>query len=482
MATRPLRPIKVPESLTADHVLEVLKRSRGDYSSENIRSSIQKMIDAGKVDKSIAGHLAMASVYAGDRIEGIGAGQAVLGGVKPTDERYFEGSPQELAAMRRKRTGARQEFQTSVPAEYQPIIKAVFDSPAGRKAVARALRVRMEEGKIPTNERAIEKYGEAIKNVRFAKPTATAGVTLGLKPADADKDPVLGPAPGRQAARTESRLMSTEAGESKTSVKKGAKLVSLGARASETARKQARKEKAFKVLRTREENIGGRRGSRKVAVVGPPRSKYAIEQEAKQKEREASEDVEFGRGKRTRPRQLALEPRVVGKPGEKRELVGPLRLAKDVARPRPTVSGKPEPTDKPAPRRLPIVRRRGRQESVKVSTPRNSRVRPTVEGVLSRIAARAEPPVKQDTPPYSPGLMQTLMGGRLGGAQENVVVPPPARKKQGKKVRLPKARLVQAGSFRKVGKATRKPIIKRPGKGPGMKEQAFAMLAKRFGR
>jgi len=454
MATRPLRPIKVPESLTADHVLEVLKRSRGDYSSENIRSSIQKMIDAGKVDKSIAGHLAMASVYAGDRIEGIGAGQAVLGGVKPTDERYFEGSPQELAAMRRKRTGARQEFQTSVPAEYQPIIKAVFDSPAGRKAVARALRVRMEEGKIPTNERAIEKYGEAIKNVRFAKPTATAGVTLGLKPVDADKDPVLGPAPGRQAARTESRKMSTA----------------------------DRKKAAFKVLRTREENIGGRRGSRKVAVVGPPRSKYAVEQEAKQKEREASEDVEFGRGKRTRPRQLALEPRVVGKPGEKRELVGPLRLAKDVARPRPTVSGKPEPTDKPAPRRLPIVRRRGRQESVKVSTPSASRVRPTVEGVLSRIAARAEPPLKQDTPPYSPGLMQTLMGGRLGGAQENVVVPPPARKQQGKKVRLPKARLVQAGSFRKVGKATRKPIIKRPGKGPGMKEQAFAMLAKRFGR
>lgn len=454
MATRPLRPIKVPESLTADHVLEVLKRSRGDYSSENIRSSIQKMIDAGKVDKSIAGHLAMASVYAGDRIEGIGAGQAVLGGVKPTDERYFEGSPQELAAMRRKRTGARQEFQTSVPAEYQPIIKAVFDSPAGRKAVARALRVRMEEGKIPTNERAIEKYGEAIKNVRFAKPTATAGVTLGLKPVDADKDPVLGPAPGRQAARTESRKMSTA----------------------------DRKKAAFKVLRTREENIGGRRGSRKVAVVGPPRSKYAVEQEAKQKEREASEDVEFGRGKRTRPRQLALEPRVVGKPGEKRELVGPLRLAKDVARPRPTVSGKPEPTDKPAPRRLPIVRRRGRQESVKVSAPRNSRVRPTVEGVLSRIAARAEPPVKQDTPPYSPGLMQTLMGGRLGGAQENVVVPPPARKQQGKKVRLPKARLVKSGSFRKVGKATRKPIIKRPGKGPGMKEQAFAMLAKRFGR
>jgi hypothetical protein len=454
MATRPLRPIKVPESLTADHVLEVLKRSRGDYSSENIRSSIQKMIDAGKVDKSIAGHLAMASVYAGDRIEGIGAGQAVLGGVKPTDERYFEGSPQELAAMRRKRTGARQEFQTSVPAEYQPIIKAVFDSPAGRKAVARALRVRMEEGKIPTNERAIEKYGEAIKNVRFAKPTSTAGVTLGLKPVDADKDPVLGPAPGRQAARTESRQMSTA----------------------------DRKKAAFKVLRTREENIGGRRGSRKVAVVGPPRSKYAVEQEAKQKEREASEDVEFGRGKRTRPRQLALEPRVVGKPGEKRELVGPLRLAKDVARPRPTVSGKPEPTDKPAPRRLPIVRRRGRQESVKVSTPRNSRVRPTVEGVLSRIAARAEPPLKQDTPPYSPGLMQTLMGGRLGGAQENVVVPPPARKQQGKKVRLPKARLVKSGSFRKVGKATRKPIIKRPGKGPGMKEQAFAMLAKRFGR
>jgi hypothetical protein len=297
MATRPLRPIKVPESLTADHVLEVLKRSRGDYSSENIRSSIQKMIDAGKVDKSIAGHLAMASVYAGDRIEGIGAGQAVLGGVKPTDERYFEGSPKELAAMRRKRTGARQEFQTSVPAEYQPIIKAVFDSPEGRKAVARALRVRMEEGKIPTNKRAIEKYGEAIKNVRFAKPTATSGVTLGLKPTDADKDPVLGPAPGRQAARTESRLMSTEAGESKTSVKKGAKLVSLGARASETARKQARKEKAFKVLRTREENIGGRRGSRKVAVVGPPRSKYAVDQEAKQKERAERENIEFGRRK-----------------------------------------------------------------------------------------------------------------------------------------------------------------------------------------
>jgi len=448
MATRPLRPIKVPESLTADHVLEVLKRSRGDYSSENIRSSIQKMIDAGKVDKSIAGHLAMVSVYAGDRIEGIGAGQASLGGVKPADERYFEGTPQELAAMRRKRTGTRKEFQTSVPAEYQPIIKEVFDSPEGRKAVARALRVRMEEGKIPTNKRAIEKYGEAIKNVRFAKPTGSAGVTLGLKPVDADKDPVLGPAPGRQAARTESRQMSTA----------------------------DRKKAAFKVLRTREENIGGRRGSRKVAVVGPPRSKYAIEQEAKQKEREASEDVEFGRVKPTSSRRLSLEPRVVGKPGEKRALIGPLRLAKDVARPRPTVSGKPEPTDKPAPRKLPIVRTRTPRQIGNVGKA-DRIVRPTVEGVLARIAARAEPAIKDDRPPIN----WTPSKG-LGGAHENVPVAPPAPKRQGKKVRLPKARLVQAGSFRKLGKATRKPIIKRPGKGPSMKEQAFAMLAKRFGR
>lgn len=456
MATRPLRPIKVPESLTADHVLEVLKRSRGDYSSENIRSSIQKMIDAGKVDKSIAGHLAMASVYAGDRIEGIGAGQAVLGGVKPTDERYFEGSPQELAAMRRKRTGARQEFQTSVPAEYQPIIKAVFDSPEGRKAVARALRVRMKEGKIPTNERAIEKYAEAIKNVRFAKPTGSSGVTLGLKPVDSDKDPVLGPAPGRQAARTESRQMSTEAGEPKTSVKKGAKLVSLGARASETARKQARKEKAFNVLRAR--------------------SDYAIAQEAKKRDREQREDIEFGRVKPTPSRRLSLEPRVVGKPGEKRALIGPLRLAKDVARPRPTVSGKPEPTDKPAPRKLPIVRTRTPRQIGNVGKA-DRIVRPTVEGVLARIAARAEPAIKDDRPPIN----WTPSKG-LGGAHENVPVAPPVPKRQGKKVRLPKARLVQAGSFRKMGKATRKPIIKRPGKGPGMKEQAFAMLAKRFGR
>jgi len=448
MATRPLRPIKVPESLNADLVIEVLKRSRGDYSSENIRSSIQKMIDAGKIDKRIAGHLAIASVYAGDRIEGIGAGQAVLGGVKPADERYFEGTPQELAAMRRKRTGARQEFKTSVPAEYQPIIKAVFDSPEGRKAVARALRVRMEEGKIPTNERAIEKYSEAIKNVRFAKPTSTAGVALGLKPVDSDKDPVLGPAPGRQAARTESRKMSTA----------------------------DRKKAAFKVLRTREENIGGRRGSRKVAVVGPPRSEYAIEQEAKQKDREEREDIEFGRGKPTPSRRLSLEPRVVGKPGEKRALVGPLRLAKDVARPRPTVSGKPEPTDKPAPRKLPIVRTRTTRQSGNVGKA-DRIVRPTVEGVLARIAARAEPAIKDDRPPIN-----WTPSKRLGGAHENVPVAPPVPKRQGKKVRLPKARLVQAGSFRKLGKATRKPIIKRPGKGPGMKEQAFAMLAKRFGR
>ena len=447
------------------------------------------MIDAGKIDKSIAGHLAMVSVYAGDRIEGIGAGQASLGGVKPADERYFEGSPQELAAMRRKRTGTRKEFQTSVPAEYQPIIKEVFDSPEGRKAVARALRVRMEEGKIPTNERAIEKYAEAVKNVRFAKPTGTAGVTLGLKPVDADEDPVLGPAPGRQAARTESRKMSTA----------------------------DRKKAAFKVLRARTKDgrdltpaeIKKLGATTKVEVVGPPRSKYAVEQEAKQQEREAREDVEFGRGKRTQPRQLALEPRVVGKPGEKRELVGPLRLAKDVARPRPTVSGKPEASDKPAPRRLPIARRaesRLREAGIKVSEPRASRVRPTVEGVLARIAARAEPPVKQDTPPYSPGLMKTLMGGRLGGAQENVVVPPPASNQQGKKVKRKvveyygpagkqsismragpeksagQVRRVKVGSLSNLGKATRKPIIKRPGKGPGFKETAFSRMARRSKR
>ena len=41
-------------------------------------------------------------------------------------------------------------------------------------------------------------------------------------------------------------------------------------------------------------------------------------------------------------------------------------------------------------------------------------------------------------------------------------------------------KLPMPGSSR-MGKATRKPIIKRPGKGPGMKEQIFSMRAKRFG-
>lgn len=358
MATRPLKPIKVPESLKAENVVEVLRRSRGDYSSANIRSSIQKMIDAGQIDKSIAGHLAMVSVYAGDRIEGIGAGQAQLGGMKPADERYFEGSPEELKAMRRKRSGTRQEFATSVPVEYQPILKEVFQSKEGRKAVARALRVRMEEGKIPANERSVERYKEAIADVRFSKPTSSQKVELSVKPSDADKDPVLGPAPGKTPAKTESRKMSTVSDPVPPEIRKGAKLRSLGTVASEKSRKEKRREKAFKVLRTIMAD-----GRQKVDVVGPPRSDYEIAQEAKRKAIEEAEEISFSARPKNQPKTPSLQSRVRGPENALRRLVGPLMTARlastplrkiDGERVRSSASATPESTDKPRNRQKPL--------------------------------------------------------------------------------------------------------------------------------
>jgi hypothetical protein len=461
MATRPLKPIKVPESLKAENVVEVLRRSRGDYSSENIRSSIQKMIDAGQIDKSIAGHLAMVSVYAGDRIEGIGAGQAQLGGMKPADERYFEGSPEELKAMRRKRSGTRQEFATSVPVEYQPILKQVFQSKDGRKAVARALRVRMEEGKIPTNERSVERYKEAIADVRFAKPTASEKVELSVLPSDADKDPVLGSAPGRDRAKTESRKMST-----------------------------AKRKAAFRVLRAR--MPGGRDmtaaerrklgATEKVEVAGPARSKYAVDKEAKKKAIEEAEELSFSVRPKDQPKTPSLQSRVRGPENALRRLVGPLMTARTAAAPlrkidgervRSTASAQPQSSDMPMPRKGKRKVVRGQAlPGARVA----SRMRPTKEGVVARLAALAEPGMKQDIEPMDWSRRKR----RLGGAHENVLVEPPARPKK-MRSKKPVTRQVKSGSFKKSGRATRKPIEKRPGKGPGLKETLFARMARMRG-
>lgn len=343
--TKPLLPVRVPD-LDPSHVIKALKGTGGDYSSDKIRSSIRQMVDAGTIDQKQAGHLAMLAVYAGDRIEGIGSGQAVLGGVKPGDERYFEGSPGELAAMRRKRTGTRKEIAESVPAEYRPILKRVFDTEEGRRMVSDALRSRFKKGLIPTGEGTERRIEEAVRNIGYAP----ARTRLGAEPAG---EKPVGPTLSRQEqanrSRAESRALSA-AGTvpAPTTVRKGAKLKSLGPRAAETLRKQSRRQQAFK----------------------PSRSEAAIAAEQRRKDIEEKGDVEFPyRSRRTPPAVKDVMSIVPGTRSGVRTLAGS------------------STSDMPIPRRLPRVRTRGQALEGRVPA---KVIRPTREGVLERIAARQE--------------------------------------------------------------------------------------------
>ena len=155
-----------------------------------------------------------------------------------------------------------------------------------------------------------------------------------------------------------------------------------------------------------------------------------------------------------------------------RTAAAPLRKI-DGERVRSTASAQPQSSDMPMPRKGKRKVVRGQAlPGARVA----SRMRPTKEGVVARLAALAEPGMKQDIEPMDWSRRKR----RLGGAHENVLVEPPARPKK-MRSKKPVTRQVKSGSFKKSGRATRKPIEKRPGKGPGLKETLFARMARMRG-
>lgn len=425
MATRPLRPIKVPPAITGDKLVTALRGMGDDFSSDNIRATIQRMVDAGEIAKSDAGHLAILSVYGGDRIEGIGAGQAQLGGVRPVDERYFKGSPAELAAMRRKRSGLLKELTTSVPAEYKPILEAAFRSQEGRKLVANALTKRFKKGKIPTGPRTVERLEEKVRSIGYG--TKPGQPTLSLKPADDSKDPALGPAPGREGAKQEARSLTGQAPKMKFREVR-TKPEPLGGKRPESRKVGLAREGADKP----EPKPKGVEQIQRLANVAKKRklkSKGARLPEPKKQEPRKGRQLpssSFGdesierRALEPKPRRISLESMVRGPEGARYRIAGPRRALRDIAAPRPTARGEPQPSDIPATRRTPRVRtQRGQAlEGRKVGKV----MKPTLAGVLARIAARSEPPVQDDVRPISWSASRGL-----GGAHENVPVAPPTR-------------------------------------------------------
>lgn len=363
MGTKPLLPVRVPD-IDPDHVIEALRGTGGDYSSENIRSSIRRMVDAGTVSPKQAGHLAMLAVYAGDRIEGINTGEAVLGGVKPGDERNFQGSPSELAAMRRKKSGTRREIAESVPAEYKPILSRVFSSESGRKLLADALRTRFKKGKVPTGTRTEERIEGAVRNIGFARPKTSLAPEPGEKPVG----PTLSRDRERNINRAESGAMTrTDLEPAPTRIRRGSPLESLGALASGRLRPMRKKPGSQKKVKNSKKWLGE-------IFRGATGNRAAARQDIEEKEQ-----VEFPYRSRGTPPARKLSggrpgflPRVSATPGKS-----------DIAPPRPV-----RPTRSP------------RGQSLEGRVPA-SVIRPTREGVLSKIAERAaqqeQEPVKQES-------------------------------------------------------------------------------------
>jgi hypothetical protein len=144
---------------------------------KSVGKAIDSLVQSGTVRPSVAGHLKLATIFAQDRIRELGSDGLVGGGSKAIDERYFEGTPDELKAARTsQRTGAKKEYADSTPAEYRSIIKDAFNSKAGKEMLHTSLKRRVVKGKIPKTARIDEKVKEAAKDTKF-------GGTVRLAPA-----------------------------------------------------------------------------------------------------------------------------------------------------------------------------------------------------------------------------------------------------------------------------------------------------------
>jgi hypothetical protein len=174
------KPVRKPEAASAPaasadlvpHAQELLHALNGlgrKSTSKNIKSVIDGLVGEGKVRPEAARLLATAVVFAQDRLRGVSEGGMVTTRNKPLDERYFEGTPQQLKEARtRARSGSRSFWGSSVPPEIGSVISEVFKSKEGKGYLMRALRSRMRSGKIADTENTKDMIREAGRSAKLA--------------------------------------------------------------------------------------------------------------------------------------------------------------------------------------------------------------------------------------------------------------------------------------------------------------------------
>lgn len=149
---------------------EALKRLGRKSKPGAIKETIDRLVGEGKVRPGAARLLGTAVVFAQDRIRGVGEGTMVTAGSKPIDERYFEGTPEELKAARTsQRSGSRSFYTSSLPPEIGKVIAGFLGSKEGKGYLARSLRSSVRRGSLPGTTRVKGLVREAQKNLRMSK-------------------------------------------------------------------------------------------------------------------------------------------------------------------------------------------------------------------------------------------------------------------------------------------------------------------------
>jgi hypothetical protein len=163
----------VPTSQELAAVMGILGRKK---KAKNIQSAVDAAVKQGKVRPQAAKLMPTLVTYAQDRIEGVSQGTMVSTGTKPLDERYFEGTREQLKGARTKqRLGARGEFfESSIMPELQRPISEFFAMPEGKKYVMTALRSRMKSGRAPADIRKKDVIKELEKDVGRVKKAEAA--------------------------------------------------------------------------------------------------------------------------------------------------------------------------------------------------------------------------------------------------------------------------------------------------------------------
>lgn len=135
---------------TSRELLDTLSSLGRKTSSKQIKSTIESLVKQGKVRAEVAPMLGVAVVSAQDRIQGIEPGTAMRFAPKALDERFFEGTKEQLKGERAKMRGAaRTAYAESIPPQLSSVIRDAFATAEGKKYILGALRSRIRRGKSP---------------------------------------------------------------------------------------------------------------------------------------------------------------------------------------------------------------------------------------------------------------------------------------------------------------------------------------------